>query len=166
MFTIPIVLLLIVGIYITTRPVSTESIEYATIKYYPKNDGTHFEVKIYEGGLVTFGREHWAKGEQIAINVKSDENLKMEVGIIPAEDMDEGWEYNDYKFPQSETIDVNTEFQTLKFEVPEAGEYGILIKNSLSNQELEPLQNADIGSLKKLSVVLEINKLFNNPLFA
>lgn len=117
---------------------------------------TLMDIKLLKDNLCLTGREYWEKGEVIKLKISTDvDNTLLQAGIIPAEKMEEGWKYNDYKAPIKK--EVSAKESTLEFVVPETGEYGIFIQDFYSKLHKISLRNA-------INIQLEVNKEFKNPL--
>ena len=143
---------------------------------------THFKIRLLKGSVATFGREKWKKGDTVLIKLKSCKGNDLEVGILPAEDINAGWGYNAYGAPIKKRAE-NQEDE-VKFTIPNDGEYGIYVKDMKSNviSFLELFSEKEIVSTKSerkkskkdydyelnnhncIEFGLEINKKFINPL--
>lgn len=143
---------------------------------------THFKIRLLKGSVATFGREKWKKGDTVLIKLKSFKGNDLEVGILPAEDINAGWGYNAYGAPIKKRVE-NQEDE-VKFTIPNDGEYGIYVKDMKSNviSFLELFSEKEIVSTKSegkkskkdydyelnnhncVEFGLEINKKFINPL--
>ena len=124
-------------------------------------DHTNFSIELNYGGLILFGREMWNAGEEIVFHVSADTSIPLELGIISAEDMNSGFDYNDYHFPICKTIQVGTDTKELSFVVPKTGEYGLNIYHVI-NENTSTSPPAE--SQSPVEIVLNINKIFHNPL--
>ncbi len=103
--------------------------------------GTHLGIELIKGGVLAVGRETWEKGDEIIFHISADENMKLYAGIIPAENMDNGFGYNDYGFPIDKKVDISAQEQEVSFTIPETGEYGIYvrhIKNEVDEVKVTP----------------------------
>lgn len=143
---------------------------------------THFKIRLLKGSVATFGREKWKKGDTVLIKLKSFKGNDLEVGILPAEDINAGWDYNAYGAPIKKRVE-NPE-DDVKFTIPNDGEYGIYVKDMKSNviSFLELFKGKEIVSTKSegkksekdydhelnnhncIEFELEVNKKFINPL--
>lgn len=144
-------------------------------------ESTHFKIRLLKGSVATFGREKWKKGDTVLIKLKSFKGNDLEVGILPAEDINAGWGYNDYGAPIKK---VENPEDDVKFTIPNDGEYGIYVKDMKSNafSFLELFRGKEIVSTKSegkkseknydhelnkhncIEFELEVNKKFINPL--
>ena len=143
---------------------------------------THFKIRLLKGSVATFGREKWKKGDTVLIKLKSFKGNDLEVGILPAEDINAGWGYNAYGAPIKKRVE-NQEDE-VKFTIPADGEYGIYVKDMKSNviSFLELFSEKEIVSTKSegkksekdydhelnnhncIEFELEVNKKFIKPL--
>ncbi|UQK60726.1 hypothetical protein [Ezakiella coagulans] len=143
---------------------------------------THFKIRLLKGSVATFGREKWKKGDTVLIKLKSFKGNDLEVGILPAEDINAGWGYNAYGAPIKKRVE-NPE-DDVKFTIPNDGEYGIYVKDMKSNviSFLELFRGKEIVSTKSegkksekdydhelnnhncIEFELEVDKKFINPL--
>ena len=143
---------------------------------------THFKIRLLKGSVATFGREKWKKGDTVLIKLKSFKGNDLEVGILPAEDINAGWGYNAYGAPIKKRVE-NPE-DDVKFTIPNDGEYGIYVKDMKSNviSFLELFSEKEIVSTKSegkksekdydhelnnhncIEFELEVNKKFIKPL--
>ena len=113
------------------------------------------------------------QGDTVLIKLKSFKGNDLEVGILPAEDINAGWGYNDYGAPIKK---VENPEDDVKFTIPNDGEYGIYVKDMKSNafSFLELFRGKEIVSTKSegkksekdncIEFELEVNKKFMNPL--
>jgi hypothetical protein len=156
----------------------------ATFIPFPVNFGTRMDIELNKNSILLIGRETWEKGNEIVFRVSADENMALSVGILPAENMDSGFEYNDYgQFIHKRLDDVNPEEQDISFVVPETGEYGIGVQHinyevNLAASEFFMPENKEQPSDANIiaasapqsvdsdtvSIELKINKVFKNPL--
>ena len=76
------------------------------VKSTPNKDSTDFQIHLVKGSVATFAREKWKKGDTIVIKLKSIKKNKegLEVGVLPAENLANGWDYNYYGYPIKKTI--------------------------------------------------------------
>ena len=143
---------------------------------------THFQIRLLKGSVATFAREKWNKGDIVVIKLKSLKGNDLEVGILPAEDINAGWGYNDYGGPIKKRVE-NLEDE-VKFTIPDGGEYGIYVKDMKSSARsfLELFRGKEIVATKSgekkpekdrdyelnnrncIEFELEVNKKFINPL--
>lgn len=141
-----------------------------------------FKIRLLKGSVATFGREKWKKGDTVLIKLKSFKGNDLEVGILPAEDINAGWGYNAYGAPIKKRVE-NQEDE-VKFTIPADGEYGIYVKDMKSNviSFLELFSEKEIVSTKSegkksekdydhelnnhncIEFELEVNKKFIKPL--
>ena len=137
---------------------------------------------MLKGSVATFGREKWKKGDTVLIKLKSLKGKDVEVGILPAEDINSGWGYNAYGAPIKKRVE-NPEDE-VKFTIPADGEYGIYIKDKASNaisflelftgkekestksngKKSEKDYEHELNNHNCIEVELEVNKKFINPL--
>lgn len=142
---------------------------------------THFKIRLLKGSVAIFGREKWKKGDTVVIKLKSLKGNDLEVGILPAEDINAGWGYNDYGAPIKK---VENPEDDVKFTIPNDGEYGIYVRDmkSYAFSFLELFRGKEIVSTKSegkksekdhkhelnnhncIEFELEVNKKFINPL--
>lgn len=140
--------------------------------------GTQMDVGLAENGLLLVGRETWDKGDEIVMRISSEEEMQLRVGIAPAEDIEQGWGYNDYGAAIEKKADVSAQTREVSFTVPESGEYGIVVRHIRSAESAAPLPPKtlesdklsdgkyaiDASDYKTVLFKLEINKEFLNPL--
>lgn len=131
---------------------STISITGGIINYHSTDYGTLFNIELYKGGIIAVGRETWNEGDEIVFQISAKDNCQVKIGIIPAEDMAEGYNYDDYGLLIGQTVSITSEIQELLFTVPKTGEYGI------SAHYITDSSN------KSANFTLEVNKVFNNSL--
>ena len=74
---------------------------YMDITATVQENKTLMDIKLVKNKFLVTGREYWRKGDVIRmkLNVDIDADTFFEAGIVPAEKMEEGWKYNDYKKP-------------------------------------------------------------------
>lgn len=141
-------------------PDATISLTEGTIQYSPTVDGSKFNIDLYKGSYLAIGRESWKKGDKIVFQVSGTDCFDAEVGIIPAEDMEAGYDYDDYGMIIGQAVSVSSDIQEFTLTVPESGEYGIAtyyVINDLENLAAD-------GSSGSVHFTLEVNKKFINPL--
>lgn len=148
-----------------------------------EEDSTNFQIRLMKGSVATFGRENWKKGDKIAISLESlnSNEVSLEVGILPSEDLNAGWGYNAYGAPIIKEIKTQ---EKVEFTIPLDGEYGIYVKDITPNKfsflqifrhkeikstklELKNINNNYKFNLKNRNCIefeLEVNKKFINPL--
>lgn len=140
---------------------STVSTTGGVITYFPTDYGTHFNVELHKGGIISVGRETWEKDDEVVFIVSAKNSVELEIGIIPAENMDAGYAYDDYGLLIGKKVSVTTEVQEIVFTVPSKGEYGIGINHIMNDQEMADAKN---GSTDFVNFTFELNKKFDNPL--
>ncbi|WP_215508499.1 hypothetical protein [Peptoniphilus sp. EMRHCC_23] len=143
---------------------------------------TDFQIRLLKESVATFAREKWKKGDIVVIKLKSLKGNDLEVGILPAEDINAGWGYNDYGAPIKKRVESPED--EVKFTIPDDGEYGIYVKDNASNaiSFLDLFRGKEIISTKSegkksrkdhglelnnhncIEFELEVNKKFINPL--
>ncbi|MDO5096792.1 MAG: M56 family metallopeptidase [Peptostreptococcaceae bacterium] len=129
---------------------------YMNVTATVEENKTLMDIKLLKDSVCVTGREYWEKGEVIKLKISTDVgNTLLQAGIIPAEKMEEGWKYDDYRAPI--TKEVSAKESTLEFIVPETGEYGIFIQDFYSKLHKIYLRSG-------INIQLEVNKEFKNPL--
>ncbi|WP_077075172.1 hypothetical protein [Aedoeadaptatus urinae] len=143
---------------------------------------TDFQIRLLKGSVATFAREKWKKGDIVVIKFKSLKGSDLEVGILPAEDINVGWGYNDYGAPIKKGLESPED--EVKFTIPDDGEYGIYVKDNASNavsfldlfRGKETISTKSEGKKSRkdhglelnnhncIEFELEVNKKFINPL--
>ncbi len=156
-----------------------------TITLSAVNFGTHMDVELIKGGTFAVGREIWEKGDEIIFRISADEAMELNVGILPAENMDSGFGYNDYGQFIQKKVALSAGVQEISFIIPETGEYGISVQNikNRSDQDSSAVSQppetdaaeaggqttAEVGvsvsdAPDTITLTLEINRVFENPL--
>lgn len=138
---------------------------------------------MLKGSVATFAREKWKKGDTVIIKLKSLKGNKkdLEVGILPAEDINAGWGYNDYGVFIKKMAEKPED--EVEFTIPGDGEYGIYVKDKTSNtisfqeiivekeivsteSEKKPKKeySFELKNHNSVEFEIEVNKKFINPL--
>lgn len=171
---------------ITKDSITVERTNYRCEMVRGKNTSS-FKLKLLKGSAAIFGRENWKKGEKIKIHLISVNHYmnNLEIGILKAEDMKQGWGYNSYGKPITQTI--TEEHTDLEFTVPTDGQYGlflldknntkILFEQLFPENRKETVKDEDKSSKNKENnyftkiklryhpnIEFNINKEFKNPL--
>lgn len=135
---------------------------YMSVAARVQEDRTSMDIKLLKNSVCLTGREHWEKGDVIRLKVATDADTVLGVGIIPAENMEDGFGYDDYGAPIFREVDLKE--SVLEFIVPETAEYGIFIQDFYSKF----FKKVYLSDLKKdlnvVNIQLEVNKAFKNPL--
>lgn len=155
-----VVCILVAAIFFTpSEKKNTVSMSGGTAEYSSDGNSTSFEIELKTGAYFAVGREQWEKGSAVTFQVSSDHEFKAEIGIIPAEDMAEGYHYDDYGKIIGETVSLGSGMQTISITVPENGEYGIAV-----NYVIEDVEQTKENQGNTVLISLKVDKIFQNPL--
>ena len=135
---------------------------WGKLSYQIESDHTHIDVEMYRGSRLCVGRELWKSGDVVSFTITAQEGQSIQVGILPAEDLEKSPEYNTYGGFISEELKTNGSIQEVTITVPESGEYGIGIQHFPTQQDISEYQ--EIGKISTVSISFDINKVFSNPL--
>lgn len=114
-----------------------------------EDENTNVNLDLKRNAVFLAGREKWNKGEDIEIKIKADENYLLNVGIVKAEDMNEGWTYDSYGLPILKKIELDDSVEVLNFEVPETAEYGIIVQDLSYKQNPVKYEIINNGNLEE-----------------
>ena len=106
-------------------------------------DGRFMEVEMIGKTKLRAGRETWEKDEEIIFTITSEENITLEIGILPV--LEDGGYGNIY----SKECNVKQGGEIIEIKVPSDGEYGIGFINRTNSN---------------ISFEVELNKSLENPL--
>lgn len=115
------------------------------ITYFDTENGTEMQVDIASLGKSIAGSEYWLKDENIVFQLKSQEDIEVEIGICPIDERGQ----TIFDEMVSQTVNISDTEQEISLTVPKDAKYRLYISNKTD---------------ENISFDVFINKIFQEPL--